>query len=134
MTKPGLSYDNFRYFYVILHSLFSKADKVRYSNDIHTVAINTIDDVNEEYIVNAAIPCVLTKQKEWEYEREYRLIFKPFNTVKYDPAAILSIIFGLRTSQDKIEDVLNATKHIKQIKYYKADLLPNQYKMIFRDL
>jgi hypothetical protein len=52
-----------------------------------------------------------TKSIEWEYEREYRIvILEPEGIVKFNPKFLTGIIFGLKVSDEDIDNFINTCK------------------------
>ncbi|MGD0278919.1 MAG: DUF2971 domain-containing protein [Smithella sp.] len=72
----------------------------------------------------------LTKAYDWKYEGEWRLIEEDGKNKTTDlPGNITAIIFGLKMpdhQQETIKEILSGMPHIK---YYKAEELPDQYKI-----
>lgn len=66
---------------------------------------------------------LLTKQPEWRYEKEWRIIKvdNPNNYQKFPLEILTGIIFGLRTSDADITMIKELTKHrVPNLKYYKC--------------
>lgn len=52
-----------------------------------------------------------TKSIEWEYENEYRIvILEPEGIVKFNPQFLTGIIFGLKVSDEEIDNFINTCK------------------------
>jgi hypothetical protein len=72
----------------------------------------------------------LTKAYDWKYEGEWRLIEEAGQNKTIDlPGSITAIIFGLRMPDDQRETIKEILSGLSHIKYYKAEELPDQYKI-----
>lgn len=114
--------------------IFAHAEKVCYSKTIFTLNINKKNEITEDFILKNAPRCMYSKYKEWEYEKEWRIIFKPLQTFQNPSGAIKSICFGLRTSEEDIRKVREAAKHHKGLKYFKATINPHEYKLVYNEI
>ncbi|MGE8533002.1 MAG: DUF2971 domain-containing protein [Chryseobacterium sp.] len=70
-----------------------------------------------------------TKSKPWETENEFRLIFEMNGLIEFNPKAVTSIIFGLRSEQKHIDKTMELLKG-RNIKYYKISKGADSYKLI----
>ncbi|HDT4317106.1 TPA: DUF2971 domain-containing protein [Klebsiella aerogenes] len=74
-----------------------------------------------------------TKYSGWRYERERRLIKLDSGALKFEPKAINSIAFGLRTSEESKKEIrsLLSGKEWSHVKWYKADKSIVKYSLDF---
>ncbi|AXF61952.1 DUF2971 domain-containing protein [Leclercia sp. W6] len=74
-----------------------------------------------------------TKYSGWKYERERRLIKLESGALKFEPKAINSIAFGLRTSEESKEEIrsLLSGKEWSHVKWYKAEKSTAKYSLDF---
>lgn len=80
--------------------------------------------------------CFLTKQKEWEYENEIRLIYfnannsENFQPLKFEEENIIeAIYFGYRCSRTEKDTIKNILKHKPKIKFFQMEI---DYNNIFQ--
>jgi hypothetical protein len=81
---------------------------------------------------------ILTKSNDWEYEKERRMIF-PFaiimnNPIKIALSQICEIVFGLRTPRIMEEKIIELTRNIKNLKYYKIIDSDDTFELIKMEL
>jgi len=114
--------------------IFTHAEKVTYSNDVFTIRINKPSQLTELDMMKAGAGCLYNKHRQWKYEKEWRIIFKPSESFQYPPEAITGIYFGLRISEEDKIKVYEATKHLKHLKYYIPDIYPDRYKMTHKEI
>ena len=67
------------------------------------------------------------KSKRWEYENEIRIITENYGLQNYDYRAIKSIYFGLKMSNDQIEEMIKLLQG-RQIKYFHMHLKANSFE------
>ena len=67
------------------------------------------------------------KSKRWEYENEIRIITENYGLQNYDYRAIKSIYFGLKMSNDQIEEMMKLLQG-RQIKYFHMHLKANSFE------
>lgn len=115
-------------------SIFKEARKVSYSDTVYTISIKSEDDLNERSILKHGVKFLFNKYSKWDYEKEWRIIFKPCETCSYEKEAITSINFGLKTSYEDIMKVIEATKGYNNLKYYRTTLNPHSYEIISLEL
>lgn len=111
--------------------IFKHAEKVEYKRKIHTVMVNSKNNLTEDFFLTEMSKGMYTKYKQWQYEKEWRIIFSPNEGFKYPAEAITGIYFGMRTTDEDIELVHKATKHLEHLKYFKATLKPHEYKIVY---
>ena len=114
--------------------VFEHAQKVNYSKQIFTLNINSPNKITEDFMLKNTENCMYSKYEQWKYEKEWRIIFKPCKPLQYPSGALKSIHFGLRTTEKDIKAVRDASKHHPNVKYFKADLLPDKYKIIYNEI
>ncbi len=115
-------------------SIFSKAEKIRYSADVFPIRFDCKEHFSESYLSEQMHSLCLTKFKEWKYEKEWRLfsIDKPF--LNYDPDSLTAVYFGFRAEEEFIHEIIKATEHIEGLKYYVLKLARNEYKASFSEI
>ncbi|OQY01441.1 MAG: hypothetical protein B6I26_03690 [Desulfobacteraceae bacterium 4572_130] len=102
---------------------FGLADKVDYEKDYPVV--NIIKDAG----YNMAKKVLLTKSKDWKYEKEWRIINKdaPPGSYKFPSGFLKGVILGAKIGKNK-EKVLSWVKKSKHpIKVYQAKLKKYEY-------
>lgn len=75
-----------------LHKVSYGTPRVVSASLLHDLIIKRIEDKYSE--IEKA--CLLTKSREWSYEREWRLLLGSQGTQLIDPIRLKSIIFGMR--------------------------------------
>ncbi len=94
-------------------------------NDIPIIDINSFKEIYNDS--DKMIQIYLgTKTKRWENEEEIRLVFDKFGLYEIDYRAITSIYFGCRMQDDQINFIMEKMKG-RGLKYYKMEMIPNQY-------
>lgn len=76
-----------------------------------------------------------TKASEWEYEREWRLVYDKGDVE--EPLAdveISAIVFGLRLPDPHKEEIRKVTSDIVGIKYRQAVKVPNRFELRIEDV
>jgi hypothetical protein len=71
--------------------------------------------------------CILTKDKNWEYEKEWRLLFKEKDQLVKLEAPIQSITFGERMPKIRREAIRRILAHNPNIEYFETKLSSNSY-------
>lgn len=95
--------------------------------------ITNIPDLSFKHIIsqkdeNLLIKTMLGyKSKRWEYENEIRIITENYGLQNYDYRAIKSIYFGLKMSNDQIEEMMKSLQG-RQIKYFQMHLKSNSFE------
>lgn len=79
---------------------------------------------------------LVTKSKYWAYESEYRSIHDSHGAVPFQRKALIEIIFGCKTSQEDIFEIINTIEGCgyKSMKYSQAYMEPNTFKLAFKPL
>jgi len=108
--------------------VFFYPQKVIYDNDVIHL------DYIKEQLGNREnlIKLLFHKSKDWEYEKEIRIVDMKYNgpkKVKKD--ALAKIIFGCRTSDSDIIDIEKACKNHKfnNVRFYKAEKDKQKYQL-----
>jgi hypothetical protein len=114
--------------------IFKHAKKVEYTRAIHTVSVNSKNNLTEDFFMTATPKCMYKKYEQWKYEKEWRIIFESNKGFEYPPKAITGIYFGMRTTDEDIELVHKATKHLEHLNYFKATLKPHEYKIVYNPI
>ncbi|SDL64982.1 DUF2971 domain-containing protein [Chryseobacterium taihuense] len=102
---------------------------------IHVVDVNYKDTPQQSMIIRDSINKYLdlaniigTKSLSWQHENEIRLIFEDSGINTFNFKAVTSIIFGLRTSENDINNTMNILKG-RNLKYYKMETKGDSYKL-----
>ena len=77
---------------------------------------------------------LFTKAKNWEYEKEWRLVYDEGNKEEPLPADISSIIFGLRMSEEHKATIRNILAGRSNILYQRAREVEYQFRLEIIDL
>jgi hypothetical protein len=80
---------------------------------------------------------LLTKSKEWEYEREFRLLlFERTNvSVPLPPQSIERVVLGARISPENKEQILALVReHQSQALVFQAEPHTNQFRFVFKPI
>jgi len=87
-----------------------------------------------EYSNNRNIITEIFKSKSdvWSYEKEWRLILRDGKMLVDFPGEIKAVYFGLKTTDEDIKKIKNIFKY--HIKYYKAYVVPNYYKIDYKEI
>jgi Protein of unknown function (DUF2971) len=113
-------------FKVIEHPFFDALLPVEYPDQFPSLSFFGKD---LQGMMNAQL---LTKQPEWKYEKEYRIVKvdDPANYQKFPPEALTGIIFGLRTSDADITLIRELTSHRKpKLRFYKSVKLDGSFDL-----
>ena len=88
-------------------------------------------DANAEVIIEPVTDAIFHKSKDWEYEKEYRVVKNAFVGLRdIKPEAIKTIIFGCECKQkDEIIHSLNRFDIYKHIEFKDAKRNINEYKI-----
>jgi len=114
--------------------VFKQAEKVQYLDSVYTLHINSARKIKEDFMLKNCSKCMLTKFSEWKYEKEWRIIFKPLKAFQYPIGVMKSVYFGLRTTEEDIHKVREASKHHTGLRYYMATLKPHEYNVVFNEM
>jgi hypothetical protein len=99
---------------VDIKSIFQVAYDVKYTDEYPVIDFTTDP---KDWLLEKGL---LTKAKDWEYEREYRIICDAnLKKIKFPPESLTGIIFGLKTSTEHrklVTDWMHSRK-IKPILY-----------------
>jgi hypothetical protein len=87
----------------------------------------TIQDINNRDIILRKL--FATKFSSWSYEKEIRLIFDEAKYKDYHPSALTGIYFGLNTSDDIIENLINSLTD-RDVRFYRFSMKPSEYKLV----
>ena len=102
------------------------AKKVNYVDALP--AVNAFPDDTERFLQDT----LLTKKKDWNYEKEWRMIRYPYGKgiLKFEHEALQSIIFGCATPREKKDYVLNLLKYRpNKVQLYQAKAGTNSYNL-----
>jgi len=77
---------------------------------------------------------LFTKAKNWEYEKEWRLVYDEGDKEEPLPTAISSIIFGLRMPEEHKVTIRNILAGQSNIRYQQAREVEYQFRLEIADL
>ena len=79
---------------------------------------------------------LITKFKDWKYEKEYRLIIDKNNVpIKIDDTIIVEVILGVNMCDKYRKEIKNILRSINQnIKLFKAELDNQKYGLKFKEI
>lgn len=102
---------------------------------IHIVDVNYKDTPQKSMILKDSLSKFIdlanvigTKSTSWQHENEIRLIFEEPGINTFNFRAVTSIIFGLRASENDINNTMNVLKG-RELKYYKMETNKSSYKL-----
>lgn len=104
--------------------IFGQYKKVRYQTHYDDVWswLNTDEEIVKKIIYNKSI--------DWNYEKEYRIITKKIKAVKFAKINLKEIIFGCKTPQKDIDEILNlADKYALEVTFSQAQIDVNRYAL-----
>lgn len=84
---------------------------------------------------NDLLDWITTKSLDWNYEREWRLIYfnHPNIAVKFPDNIIKSVYFGVNCSEDKMTNCIQMLMHKKpRPELYKSELKHREFGIVFR--
>lgn len=113
-----------------IDSCFFPLIKVEYSETYEELSY--VNDVRLE-----AQKLILTKYKDWEYEKEYRCISLGYQGEKqFHKDELTGIIFGAKASQANIDKVIKLCNEYdyKNIKYMQAKLERGSFSLSFEEM
>ncbi|HBM16794.1 MAG TPA: hypothetical protein DD381_10690 [Lentisphaeria bacterium] len=91
--------------------------RVKYSEDIPK---HTLHDIFIKRDTNI-FDLLITKHIDWDYENEYRIILDRGNLLHNLPGKITSVIFGLKTPNNEIEEIKKiASENLPDVKFKKC--------------
>jgi len=106
---------------LLIQDCYKNVIQVRYKNEPPILHFKFSDDINEVvYIMHGY------KSKEWEHEREIRIIADKLELVDINRDAMTAIYFGIRMASLEKEIIINAFQD-RNIKFYQMQLKPNSY-------
>jgi hypothetical protein len=111
--------------------LFRHVKEVVYSEEILSIPIRQESDLNKKNIYEKAKQCIFQKHEEWRYEKEWRLLDNPGNTIGYPPEAIKAIYLGNKISDKNKKRVYDSLRHLKYVEFFKTDFYQHKYKVRF---
>lgn len=108
--------------------VFGKYKKVKYQTHYDEVWswLHTDDEIVEGIIYNKSI--------DWSYEKEFRIITDNIKAVKFDKRNLKEIIFGCKTKQEDIDEIVEMVKkHDLKVVFKKAKIDVNTYTLNLED-
>ncbi len=114
--------------------LFSKIDKVNYSDDFPLIPIMRLIDNNDKFD-NEILKPLYRKSKRWEYEKEWRIFHvEPNKLYGYGVDALKSVFFGLEVDEADIEIVcLILQGQSNRVMFYRAHKDKSSYSLNFEE-
>ena len=91
-------------------------------------------DENGNHGLSIFTKMLFTKAKNWEYEKEWRLVYAEGDKEEPLPAAISSIIFGLRMPEEHRVTIRNILAGQSNIRYQQAREVEYQFRLEIVDL
>lgn len=90
-----------------------------------------IDPINSEGQIDPSLKKIMlySKSEDWNYEKEWRMIYQEGDTLNQLPADISAIIFGLRMPNSHMDTIKNILKERTGIRFKKAELAEYQFKL-----
>ncbi|TDX86905.1 DUF2971 domain-containing protein [Epilithonimonas xixisoli] len=111
-------------------TFFNGIRNVEYVRDLNRINYSIGDGDNE-----ALLKIFHTKLELWRQEYEIRLLKNPPGIHTLNPIAIRSVIFGLRTSDDFREKIVNVVKSNQpHIKIYNSELMEDGFGLTLTQL
>ena len=113
-----------------------------YSNeDLYTFQIKynsrppqlSLSDITNGDTLNAIKKVAGFKSKEWQYEKEIRIVFDKPKLRHYHPKAITGIYFGLRMPMEIRDDIMKRLSG-RGLKFYEIIQTPNTYSFERREI
>ncbi len=98
--------------------------QVSYSNYPPQIGMN---DISKKELLPIIKKIVCTKSKQWNYEKEHRLIIDSFGEREYYFEAVKSIYFGLRMKDRCKKDIMDRLKG-RGINYYQMIQVDKTYR------
>ena len=95
-----------------------------------------VDPLDESGSYNHSIftKMIFTKAKNWEYEKEWRLVYDEGDKEEPLPADISSIIFGLRMQEEHTATIRNILAGQPNIRFQRAKEVEYQFRLEIIDL
>ena len=78
-----------------------------------------------------------TKAKDWKYEEEYRMIdLENSGNKNFDKLSLVSIIFGVRTSEDEIDVMKCLCKRhgFHHVKFQRAEFVKGKFELVIKNI
>ena len=108
--------------------------QVQYSEKVYTVNLESIESITLENIIEQSNKRFNYKYIGWEYEKEWRIIGKARETIKYPSKCLKAIYFGYRSNIRTYRDIIDATRDIEGLKYYRFKPYKDSYRFEFIEL
>jgi len=109
----------------------TKTQPVEY--DCNYPEVNPLDE-NGNYDHSIFTKMLFTKAKNWEYEKEWRLVYPEGDKEESLPADISTIIFGLRMPEGHKATIRNILANQPNIRYQQAIEVEYQFRLQLIDL
>lgn len=104
------------------------AEPVRYSETIPALSLANLPKGAEKNFLDI---CIFTKAKQWEYEKEWRVIMHEGGRSFQTPSKTTSIIFGARMPLEEKVMLYRALRHKEGIEFKEAQLLEDRFAIQF---
>ena len=95
--------------------------------DPYKLAINTTDFID----------WIVTKSKEWEYEKEWRLVYvdHPDEVIIFPEEIFTGIYFGVNAKEKTIDTVIGLFNNKKVVpKFYRGELKYREFGIVFKQI
>jgi len=114
--------------------IFVAVEKVKYTNVLPKLKINTLSDLKHESLTQQFIKNICTKEIRWNYENEYRLFdITRSGIYKLLPGSVNSIYMGLFCSLEDEGKIRKALSY-QSVRYYRIELNTIKYKIEFYEV
>lgn len=110
----------------------NKLVKVEYRNNPIAINLKENSMKDEKYpFVEDFLDFFRYKHKDWEYEREYRLVSGTQNSEKYPTKSLKAIYFGVNCPIEKQVEIYQKTMKHQHIQYYYMLIPENKFEIEF---
>ena len=116
-------------------SAFLVAQRVRYES---TIPVFTLEMANERRADELFDMITLTKSKDWEYEKEWRVVtsmrdkFKDYEILRFPPEEVAAIYLGCRTTDESKREIIEiANDKYPDAKIYQARKHEREFSLVF---
>ena len=94
------------------------------------ISLNLVrSEFDEAQFFNSTI---LTKDRCWESEQEWRIITKNPSSLKFPPSALTGIIFGCRTPERTKEKLLKICKKLPEVTRHQSEIRTDDFGLYFK--
>lgn len=115
-------------------SYLFQAIKVKYKNEYKPLSRSRDGSIKQKELQDLLV----TKYSDWEYEKEYRIFDINNNPGEkiFDKSELTSIIFGLKTTEQNIQEIKTLCKEngFSHVKFKKAKRVYGKFELNIEDL